>query len=955
MWPFLVIGVLFAGALLVVSILLITAAWRLSLPRVDRIEVGDYPAEALDRQKNLGAMMEAAGFVFVGMQVERRGPHSQVWQALFRTGNGVVWGVVEATANERPRIVFHTFFANGEAVTTSDGEFSDYQVTGDWQLTEGRFESLKEHAIRHHQVSSGVGAEPLALKTASAFREKYLETAGRELGQLRRIGFLRKDGQEDEFKVKPWRQPRVAFRMLLHWKRYTRVGGGDHREETRRAERDGGNGGEEPDKDPGGPEYLAHYRRDRQTGTALSLLGWTIPGAILFASIVALLVVCLSSGVIDLTTVGIIAGVLLVHELGHVALMRVFGYRDLSILFIPLIGRLARNRRIRVPAWQEFVVLLMGPLPGLVVGWGLLMTGCFVPSLPEFWQQVGFWAALINNVNFLAVFPYDGGRIVNLLVFDRIRSFRLVYLLLSSFSVIVLVTLTLWSMGPAAVAVLSPFLVIGISAFLVLPEHVRHARMAPLAARSLSPGLDRTDALMKAFRIVEEAESRRGLRRRGWTDFVDAVVKYGCSKKLGVLGTAGALVVFLACLITPVWVFLGMAMGEGVLVRSEHRELQQRIDHLAPNVSWGGAVVTRKTREELEALRNSHQVSLQTLYSDDLPAAREAVDYDSRGIFDPSEALDAVRNLRWNEVSTWVAEAETEARQETVRVLVNALIGDAREQAAAGNTAAAVNGFSKAYWAISTCEPKTSLGAWIDWLYLENSLLQEIEDLMGRSGIPRQYYSWFASTVRGRPRFEGKKMAMLLLYDLQGSSKPLPSRVRDSKKKQWNLKELFADAGFALRRSEADRDLRRQGGVGRHSGISLGRIMSAIRIVQGLPTRAEYQAGIAVAGAWENGAGFDPKAPAELEDPEQRQIWEGRIGRIQRLQHYRLLAVAAFEIELSTLQSEQDPAGATATLPIRTALVTTPGNKFAVTSRAPDGTRFSWQLSPQFAIRRRTH
>ncbi|NIP98315.1 MAG: hypothetical protein GWO24_34855, partial [Akkermansiaceae bacterium] len=61
--------------------------------------------------------------------------------------------------------------------------------------------------------------------------------------------------------------------------------------------------------DLGGPEYLAHYRRDRQIGTALSLLGWTMPGAILFASIVALLVVCLSSGVIDLTTVGIIAGV----------------------------------------------------------------------------------------------------------------------------------------------------------------------------------------------------------------------------------------------------------------------------------------------------------------------------------------------------------------------------------------------------------------------------------------------------------------------------------------------------------------------------------------------------------------------------------------------------------------------------------------------------------------------
>jgi len=365
--------------------------------------------------------------------------------------------------------------------------------------------------------------------------------------------------------------------------------------------------------------------------------------------------------------------------------------------------------------------------------------------------------------------------------------------------------------------------------------------------------------------------------------------------------------------------------------------------------------VTKKTRSELEMLRDNYQASLKSLYLEDASFTSDAFDYDSRGIFDPSEAIGTLRSLRWDEVATWIAEAESAARQETARVLVLALIGDAKEQAAAGNIGVAMVGLSKAYWAISTCEPKTSLGAWIDWLYLEHSLLREIEKLMGKRGIPKQYQRWFASTLRHRPRFEGNKMALLLLYDLQGTATPYlpPGHGRDARR--LALREILADAGFALRRSEADRDFRKQGREA-DSSFSLASVMGATRILQGLPTRSEYRAGIAVAEAWEGQSEMDESVFEHLE-PAQREIWKGRLDRIRRLQHFRLLGVAAFEIELSAHPaSRESPAPVRRPpLPVRTELVTTPQNKYAVTSEAPDGTRFMWQLSPQFTSLRRAN
>ena len=61
MLPYLVMGILLLGVLVVVAVALVIATWRLQLPEVTGVEVDEYPPEQLDRQKNLGAKMEEIG------------------------------------------------------------------------------------------------------------------------------------------------------------------------------------------------------------------------------------------------------------------------------------------------------------------------------------------------------------------------------------------------------------------------------------------------------------------------------------------------------------------------------------------------------------------------------------------------------------------------------------------------------------------------------------------------------------------------------------------------------------------------------------------------------------------------------------------------------------------------------------------------------------------------------
>jgi Zn-dependent protease len=118
--------------------------------------------------------------------------------------------------------------------------------------------------------------------------------------------------------------------------------------------------------------------------------------------------------------IAILIGVLLVHELGHAVAMRAFGYKDVRIFFIPFLGAAASGRRIGVARWKQALVLLAGPVPGILAGCVLGFIGG-----PPWTNTLVLWLVIINGLNLLPVEPLDGGRLFQTLLYSRNRKLEI--------------------------------------------------------------------------------------------------------------------------------------------------------------------------------------------------------------------------------------------------------------------------------------------------------------------------------------------------------------------------------------------------------------------------------------------------------------------------------------------------------------------------------------------------
>lgn len=147
--------------------------------------------------------------------------------------------------------------------------------------------------------------------------------------------------------------------------------------------------------------------------------------------------------------------VLFVHEMGHYVGMRLFGYRNVRIFFIPLFGAATSGQRTTAKGYQEAIVTLLGPVPGLCLAIALLITALVIHRLRWPFENYLFSAAalfgLINAFNLLPIFPMDGGRLLNQLLFSRNRYLEGVFLVVASVGMIglgVLMKMTMfWIIG----------------------------------------------------------------------------------------------------------------------------------------------------------------------------------------------------------------------------------------------------------------------------------------------------------------------------------------------------------------------------------------------------------------------------------------------------------------------------------------------------------------------------
>ena len=129
----------------------------------------------------------------------------------------------------------------------------------------------------------------------------------------------------------------------------------------------------------------------------------------------------------------ILIGVLLVHELGHYLMMKRYGYENLNMFFIPFMGAMVQGEKDKYSQRETLVMVLSGPVPGVVIGAALLIYGNYESN----WLiQLGVLAIVINALNLLPIDPLDGGKVFQSLFFSNRMLFQFIFSFASSLVVI---------------------------------------------------------------------------------------------------------------------------------------------------------------------------------------------------------------------------------------------------------------------------------------------------------------------------------------------------------------------------------------------------------------------------------------------------------------------------------------------------------------------------------------
>jgi len=119
----------------------------------------------------------------------------------------------------------------------------------------------------------------------------------------------------------------------------------------------------------------------------------------------------------------------LVHEFGHFFAMRYYNYSDVKMFVLPLLGAYVSGKKAQISQTQMTVVILAGPLPGLLIGAGLLAWDFNTPN--ERVNMLGNIFFFLNLFNMLPFIPLDGGRLLETLFIGERHIIRLVFTIIS--------------------------------------------------------------------------------------------------------------------------------------------------------------------------------------------------------------------------------------------------------------------------------------------------------------------------------------------------------------------------------------------------------------------------------------------------------------------------------------------------------------------------------------------
>ncbi|MFZ6744011.1 site-2 protease family protein [Undibacterium sp. JH2W] len=151
---------------------------------------------------------------------------------------------------------------------------------------------------------------------------------------------------------------------------------------------------------------------------ALGAWWWGLAGAVLIGAIIAL------------------------HEAGHWLAMKLAGFRDVQVFFIPGMGGVTSGEKHEARPLTHMLVYLAGPMPGLILSLASFALIAWQPDLLNttwgpYLSMAALASLLVNGFNLLPVLPLDGGRIIELLIVARLPWLRFLFSLASGLAMLV--------------------------------------------------------------------------------------------------------------------------------------------------------------------------------------------------------------------------------------------------------------------------------------------------------------------------------------------------------------------------------------------------------------------------------------------------------------------------------------------------------------------------------------
>jgi Zn-dependent protease len=108
------------------------------------------------------------------------------------------------------------------------------------------------------------------------------------------------------------------------------------------------------------------------------------------------------------------AGLLYIHEMGHIIAMNILRIPFTWPVFVPLLGAFVIRQRHKVSARDCVIISISGPLLGILASVGVFAWHRYGSPLPQPMLRLAGVNALINGINLLPFWMLDGGRIADL-------------------------------------------------------------------------------------------------------------------------------------------------------------------------------------------------------------------------------------------------------------------------------------------------------------------------------------------------------------------------------------------------------------------------------------------------------------------------------------------------------------------------------------------------------------